>query len=107
MKIAEVGNPGSTASGLPSTTARQSGLPGLSATPWTMTPGAPSFDTMRCERSPAPFEVPPESTTRSQLSSAVRTAVSSATSSSGKAPNGTGSPPASATAAATIAPLLS
>ena len=33
VKIAEVGNPGSTASGLPSTTARQSGLPGLSATP--------------------------------------------------------------------------
>ena len=31
-------------------------------------PGAPSFDTTRCERSPAPFEVPPESTTRSQRS---------------------------------------
>ena len=47
-------------------TARHSGLPGLSATPCTITPGAPSRDTMRCERSPAPFEVPPESTTMSQ-----------------------------------------
>ena len=49
VKIAEVGKPGSTASGLPSTTARQSGLPGLSATPWTRMPGAPSLrhDAMR------------------------------------------------------------
>ena len=37
--MAEVGNPGSTATGLPSTTARQSGFPGLSATPWTRMPG--------------------------------------------------------------------
>ena len=43
----------------------------------------------------------------SQTSSAVRMASSSATSSSGKAPNGTGSPPASVTAAAMMAPLLS
>ena len=107
VKIAEVGNPGSTASGLPSITARQSGLPGLSATPCTRMPGAPSFDTMRCERSPAPFDVPPESTTMSQAASAVRIASSSAASSSGNAPKGTGSPPASTTAAATIAPLLS
>ena len=47
VKIAEVGNPGSTAIGLPSTTARHSGLPGLSATPWTSTPGDPSRDRMR------------------------------------------------------------
>jgi hypothetical protein len=33
VKIAEVGKPGSTAKGLPPITARQSGLPGLSATP--------------------------------------------------------------------------
>ena len=59
------------------------------------------------ERSPAPFEVPPESTTISQAASAPRTARSSAASSSGNAPSGTGSPPASATAAARIAPLLS
>ena len=62
---------------------------------------------MRWERSPAPFEVPPESTTRSQAASAPRTARSSAASSSGNAPNATGSPPASVTAAAMIAPLLS
>ena len=66
VKIAEVGKPGSTTSGLPSTTARQSGLPGLSATPCTTTPGSPSCDTTRCERSPAPFEVPPDSSTMSQ-----------------------------------------
>ena len=86
VKIAEVGKPGSTTIGLPSATARQSGLPGLSATPCTTTPGAPSRETMRCERSPAPFEVPPESTTMSQSASASRTAASSAASSSGNAP---------------------
>ncbi len=107
VKIAEVGNPGSTTSGLPSATARQSGLPGLSATPCTTTPGSPSCDTTRCERSPAPFEVPPESSTMSQISSAARIASSSAISSSGKLPNGTASPPVSCTAAATIAPLES
>ena len=64
VKIAEVGNPGSTTSGLPATTARQSGLPGLSATPCTRI--SPSFATMRWERSPAPLDVPPESTTMSQ-----------------------------------------
>ncbi len=59
VKIAEVGKPGSTTTGLPSITARQSGLPGFSATPCTSMPGLPSRETMRCERSPAPFEVPP------------------------------------------------
>ena len=33
VKLAEVGNPGKIAAGVPSNTARQSGLPGLSATP--------------------------------------------------------------------------
>ena len=107
VKIAEVGNPGSTAMGLPSATARQSGLPGFSATPCTTMPGAPSFATMRCERSPAPFEVPPLSTTASQSASARRNAASSTASSSAKAPNATGSPPASVIAAARMAPLLS
>ena len=107
VKIAEVGNPGSTAIGLPSATARQSGLPGFSATPCTRMPGLPSCDTTRCERSPAPFEVPPDSTTMSHSSSARRTACSSLAASSGNAPNGTGSPPASAMAAARIAPLES
>ena len=42
VKIAEVGNPGSTTTGLLLTTARHSGLPGLSATPCTRMPGSPS-----------------------------------------------------------------
>ena len=86
VKIAEVGKPGSTAIGLPSATARQSGLPGFSATPCTRMPGLPSCDTTRCERSPAPFEVPPDSTTMSHSASARRTACSSFAASSGNAP---------------------
>ena len=86
VKIAEVGKPGSTAIGLPCATARHSGLPGFSATPCTITPGLPSRDTMRYDRSPAPFEVPPESTTMSHSASAARTAADSAASSSGNAP---------------------
>ena len=107
VKIAEVGKPGSTTSGLPSTTARHNGLPGLSATPCTRMPGAPSRDTTRWERSPAPLEVPPESSTRSQHASAFLIARSSAASSSATAPSLIGSPPASVTAAAMMAPLLS
>ena len=60
VKIAEVGKPGSTTSGLPPITARHNGLPGLSATPCTRMPGVPSRDTTRWDRSPAPFEVPPD-----------------------------------------------
>ena len=63
--MAEVGKPGRTTTGLVPTTARQIGLPGLSATPWTRMPGAPRRATTRCATSPAPFEVPPDSTTRS------------------------------------------
>ena len=107
VKIAEVGKPGSTAIGLPPATARQSGLPGLSATPCTRMPGSPSFDTTRCERSPAPFEVPPDSTTMSHSASARRTACSSAAGRPGTRRMARGSPPASAMAAARIAPLLS
>ena len=66
VNIAEVGNPGSTISGLSPIAASNSGLPGFSATPCTRMPGLPSRDTMRCDRSPAPFDVPPESTTMSQ-----------------------------------------
>ena len=107
VKIAEVGKPGSTTIGLSPITPRQSGLPGLSATPCTRMPGLPSRDTTPCDRSPAPFEVPPESTTMSLCASASRTAFSSAAASSGKAPRLSGSPPASVTAAAMMAPLLS
>ena len=108
VKIAEVGKPGSTTIGFAAATPRQSGLPGLSATPCTRMPGAPSRETTRCDRSPAPFEVPPESTTVSQLESASRTASSSAAVVVGKyAHELTGSPPASMTAAAMMAPLLS
>ena len=88
-------------------TARQSGLPGLSATPCTRMPGLPSRVTTWCDKSPAPFDVPPLSTTMSHEASAARMARSSADGSSAMAPNGTASPPASATAAAMMAPLLS
>ena len=47
VNMAEVGKPGSTTTGLPSQTARQSGLPGFSATPWATIPGRPSRDTSR------------------------------------------------------------
>ena len=36
---------GNTTTGLPAHTARHSGLPGFSATPWAMIPGAPSRPT--------------------------------------------------------------
>ena len=39
VNIAEVGNPGRITTGLPSQTARHSGLPGFSATPCAMMPG--------------------------------------------------------------------
>ena len=41
VNIAEVGKPGRITTGLPSHTARHNGLPGFSATPWAMIPGAP------------------------------------------------------------------
>jgi hypothetical protein len=47
VNIAEVGKPGSTTTGLPSQAARQSGLPGLSATPCATIPGRPSPPTIR------------------------------------------------------------
>ena len=107
VNIAEVGNPGRITTGLPSQTARHSGLPGFSATPWAMMPGWPSRAMMRWERSPAPFEVPPDSTSMSQFASAPRIAASSFASSSATAPRKIASPPFSFTAAATIAPLVS
>ena len=48
VNIADVGKPGSTTTGLPSHTARHSGLPGFSATPCTMMPGLPKA--RRCGR---------------------------------------------------------
>ena len=75
--IAEVGKPGRMITGLPSQTARHSGLPGFSATPWAMIPGLPSRATMRWDKSPAPLEVPPESTSMSLTASALRIAASS------------------------------
>ena len=48
VNIAEVGKPGRMITGLPSQTARHSGLPGFSATPWAMMPGfaEPADDAM-------------------------------------------------------------
>ena len=105
--IARLGKPGRITTGLPSQTARHSGLPGFNATPWAMMPGLPSRAMMRWDTSPAPFEVPPDSTSMSLLSSALRIAASSCSSSSAMAPRNTASPPFSFTAAATIAPLVS
>ena len=105
--MAEVGNPGKIITGLPSHTARHSGLPGFSATPWAMMPGLPSRPMMRCDTSPAPFEVPPESTSMSLVPNALRIADSSSVSSSGMAPRKCASPPFSEIAAVTIAPLVS
>ncbi len=87
VKIAEVGKPGRTTIGLSCATPRQSGLPGLSATPCT-TIRRRAARRCACERSPAPFEVPPDRTTMSHAPAPSRTAVSSAASSSGKAPSG-------------------
>ena len=49
VKIADVGKPGRITTGLPSVTARQIGLPGLSATPWATMPGLrePADDAVR------------------------------------------------------------
>jgi hypothetical protein len=62
---------------------------------------------MRWETSPAPFDVPPDSTSMSLAASALRIAASSACSSSGIAPRKFVSPPFSAIAAVTMAPLMS
>ena len=107
VNIAEVGKPGRMMTGLPSQTARHSGLPGFSATPCAMMPGLPSRAMMRWETSPAPFEVPPDSTSMSLSASALRIAASSAASSSAIAPRKCASPPFSLIAAVTIAPLVS
>ena len=93
--MAEVGKPGSTTTGLVPMTARQSGLPGFSATPCTRMPGSPRRATALYETSPAPLEVPPDRMTRSVCSRAWRSVSSSAASSSGTMPSGTGSPPSS------------
>ena len=107
VNIAEVGNPGRITTGLPSHTARHNGLPGFSATPCAMMPGLPSRAMMRWDTSPAPFDVPPESTSMSLVCSAWRIADSSCSSSSGIAPRNLASPPFSLMAAVTIAPLVS
>ena len=70
VKMAEVGKPGSTATGTPSCTARHNGLPGLSATPCTMMPGLRSRPAAVAARSPAPLDVPPDSSTMSASASA-------------------------------------
>ena len=106
VKIADVGNPGRMTTGLRRVTARQIGLPGLSATPWATTPGSRSACTTRYEMSPAPLEVPPENTTTSD-SRPCASAAASAASSSRMTPRCTGTPPSSPTAAPMIAALES
>ena len=106
VKTAEVGKPGKITTGLRPAAARQMGLPGLSATPCTMMPGSSSATT-RAFRSPSPFEVPPESSTRSAPRNAACSAPRSADSSSGCAPRKCGVQPSSRTASARMRPLLS
>ena len=81
-------------------TARQSGLPGLSATPCATMPGSASSATTRYDRSPAPLRRAAREQhhvgRRQRLPSAAR----SAPASSGTIPSGTGSPPSSRTASA-------
>src|SRR5262249_55901167 len=74
------------------TAARQSGLPGLRATPCATMPGRPSLATTRYDTSPAPLDVPPESSTTSHAH-ARRKALSTFSSSSGTIPSRAGSPP--------------
>ena len=47
VNVADVGNPGKIAAGVPSSIARQSGFPGLSATPCTKIPGLLYFSKTR------------------------------------------------------------
>ena len=81
VKIADVGNPGRMTTGLRCVTARQIGLPGLSATPWATMPGSRSACTTRYEMSPAPLDVPPENTTMSDSSPCASAAASASSSS--------------------------
>ena len=105
VKRADVGNPGSTATTVPACTARQSGLPGFSATPCTITCAIRA--TTRDATSPAPLDVPPLRMTRSACASAVARTVANASSSSGTMPRGIATAPSSSTAAARVAALLS
>ena len=105
-ETAEVGKPGRTTTGRRPLAARQMGLPGLSATPCTTMPGS-SSETTRALRSPSPFEVPPDRSTRSEARRASPRAARRAPSSSRKAPRKRGSPPTSVTASARMRPLLS
>ena len=102
VNTAEVGNPGRITTGFPPVTARQIGLPGLSATPCATMPGSSRRLTIRYEMSPAPFDVPPEKITTS-CSRPRASACASASSVSGTMPSGTHSPPSSSTAAPMIA----
>ncbi len=106
VKTAEVGKPGRITTGRSPLAARQIGLPGLSATPCTITPGE-SSPTTRLFRSPSPFDVPPESSTRSALARARWRASRTARSSSRKTPRKSATAPSSRTASARIRLLLS
>ena len=82
----ETGLPGKPNTGFPSHTARIVGLPGLSDTPWTSTPGSPRPSTTWAVMSRALTELPADRMTTSFAASAVRAADSSAAYSSGKMP---------------------
>ena len=108
VKMADVGKPGRTTTPFLPLAARQIGLPGLRATPCTRMPGGPSTSSStRTLRSPGPFDVPPERTTRSAQPSARRSVERIASASSGTMPRGNGSPPSSRTASQIITALES
>src|SRR5207253_2224338 len=108
VKMADVGKPGRTTMPFLPLAARQIGLPGLRATPCTRMPGGPSTSSStRTLRSPGPFDVPPERTTRSAQPSARRSVERIASASSGTMPRGNGSPPSSRTASQIITALES
>ncbi len=108
VNIAEVGNPGRMITGLPSHTARHSGLPGFSATPCATMPGLPSRATMRWQTSPSPFDVPPDITTMSNVPQRLADdLVEHDLRRRGTHRGTTASPPFSTIAAVTIAPLVS
>ena len=100
VKMADVGNPGSTTTARPLLAARQIGLPGFNATPWATMPGSSSSATTRYDTSPAPLLVPPDSSTTSANESAWRRRACSGPAASGAMPRRRGSPPISRTASA-------
>ena len=102
---AATGWPGRPRMGLPPAFPSRVGLPGFMATPWHST--SPREAITRQAASFSPTELPPDSTTQSQVSRAFSIASLSSSSRSGTMPRGTASAPAWASRAATRGPFTS